>query len=89
MIPGFSTPAASTWLNRVQKHTSPILIDNIAACCNIINERQPTPPKSQHIAVQHFAIQEWSENGDVKVQHQPGTINGSDALTKAVRHALH
>ena len=71
----------------LQKHASPILIDNVAAC-NIINERRPTP-NSRHIAIQHFAIQEWAALGEILVKHLPGFLNDSDALTKAVGHALH
>lgn len=64
-----------------------LLIDNEAALA-VINEKKPTP-RSRHIDVQHFAIQEWAENKDIIMEHIAGVINPSDDLTKALGWLLH
>lgn len=64
-----------------------LYIDNEAAL-HMINERRPTP-RARHIDVQHFAIQEWREHGHIIMQHIPGSLNPSDALTKPLTPALH
>ena len=66
---------------------STLHIDNEAAL-HVINERHPTPC-ARHVDVQHFAIQEWHENGDIRMRHVPGVINPSDGLTKALATILH
>jgi hypothetical protein len=64
-----------------------LLIDNLAAL-NMINENRPTT-RARHIEIQHFAIQEWREQGDLIMEHIAGTINPSDDLTKALGWILH
>ena len=64
-----------------------LYIDNEAAL-HMINERRPTP-RARHVEVQHFAILEWRENGDILMRHMPGAINPSDGLTKALATILH
>ena len=54
----------------------------------MVNESQPTP-RARHIEIQHFAIQEWRDKGDVVLRHCPGVINASDDLTKALGWVLH
>ena len=54
----------------------------------MVNASQPTV-RSRHIDIQHFAIQEWKARGDIVLRHIPGTINSSDAMTKAVGWILH
>ena len=66
---------------------SKIYIDNEAAL-HMINERRPTP-RACHVEVQHFAIQEWRDAGDIIMNHLPGVINPSDGLTKALATVLH
>ena len=61
--------------------------DNQAAIL-MVNASKPTS-RSRHIAIQHFAIQEWKENGDILLEHIPGIINPADALTKALGWILH
>jgi hypothetical protein len=46
------------------------------------NARRPTEC-SRHIDIQNFALQERVQNGDEILKHVQGTINPSDALTKA------
>ena len=53
-----------------------------------VNESRPTP-RARHIEIQHFAIQEWRDKGDVVLRHCPGIINASDDLTKALGWVLH
>jgi hypothetical protein len=39
----------------------------------MINASRPTP-RSWHIDIQHFAIQEWRSNGDIYVTYQASSI---------------
>ena len=64
-----------------------LYIDNEAAL-NMINERRPTP-RARHVEIQHFAIQEWHQQGDIIMKHLPGVINPSDGLTKPLANVLH
>ena len=50
--------------------------------------RVPTE-RSRHVDVQHFAIQDWKEAGDVTLSFIPGIINPSDDLTKPLGWILH
>jgi hypothetical protein len=70
-----------------QSKLTPLYVDNQAAIA-MVNERKPTPC-SQHIHIQHFAIQEWRADGDIELHHIPGTINASDQATKALGWTLH
>jgi len=58
------------------------------AAIDMINDSKPTAC-SQHINVQHFAIQEWQNHGDFKMKHIPGIINLADDETKALSWILH
>jgi hypothetical protein len=62
-------------------------MDNEAAIA-MINEHKPTT-RSHHIDIQHFAIQEWHQHGDIIMHHIPGNINPSDQATKALGWTLH
>ena len=64
-----------------------LFIDNMAALA-MINESRPTP-RACHIDIQHFAIQEWRNKGDVIMQHLHGILNPSDDLTKPLGWVLH
>jgi hypothetical protein len=57
-------------------------MDNVAVIV-MINERKPTT-HSRHINIQHFAIQEWCQHGNIVMHHIPGIINPSDQATKAL-----
>ena len=74
-------------LDAIRPGPSPMYIDNEAAI-HMINERRPTP-RARHIEIQHFAIQEWRDRGDVFTRHIAGTINNSDDLTKPLGWVLH
>ena len=65
---------------------TPIYEDNMSAI-NMINNRIPTN-RSRHIDIQHFAIQDWREQGDIVMKHIPG-INPPDDLTKPLGWILH
>jgi ribosomal protein L30/L7E len=65
-----------------------ILYINNQATMHMINDDKPTP-RSRHINIQHFAIQEWRDAGVLKVMHIPGVINPSNAATKALASQLH
>jgi hypothetical protein len=62
-------------------------VDNLAAVA-MINENKPTP-RSRHIDIQHFAIQEWRERKEIVVSHLAGILNPADQATKAVGSQLH
>ena len=50
-------------LGFAQEHATPIYEDNMSAI-KMINSRVPTE-RSRHIAIQHFAIQDWKEANDI------------------------
>ena len=66
---------------------TPIYEDNMSAI-NMINAKVPTE-RSRHIDIQHFAIQDWKDAGDILMRHVPGIINPSDDLTKPLGWVLH
>ena len=66
---------------------TPLYEDNQAAIA-MINERKPTP-RSRHIDIQHFAIQEWRQRKIVDMHYIPGIINPADQATKALGWTLH
>ena len=74
-------------LDAIAPGPSPLFIDNQAALA-MINESRPTP-RARHIEIQHYAIQEWRQNGDILMKHLPGVLNTSDDLTKALGWTLH
>ena len=66
---------------------TPIYEDNSSAIA-IINAKTPTE-RSRHIDIQHFAIQDWKEAGDILINYLPGVINPADDLTKPLGWVLH
>jgi len=67
---------------------TPLCCDNQSAI-NVINARVPTK-RSRHIDIQHFAIQDWKDSGDIVMKFIPGVINPSDDLTtKPLGWVLH
>jgi hypothetical protein len=52
------------------------------------NAKRPTE-RSRHVDIQNFALQKWVQKNDVLLEHVRGTINPSDALTKALGWILH
>jgi hypothetical protein len=70
------------------KQVGPTMIygDNVAACL-IANKGKPTE-RARHIDIQYFAIQEWTARRIVQLDHVPGKVNCSDALTKALGYVL-
>ena len=70
-----------------QESATPLYGDNISAI-NMVNHRVPTE-RSRHIDIQHFAIQDWREAGDIVLRHIPGVINPPDDLTKPLGWILH
>ena len=61
--------------------------DNKAAI-DMINNSKPTAC-SRHIDVQHFAIQEWQDCGEIEMHHIPGILNAADDETKSLTWTLH
>ncbi len=52
---------------------TPLYCDNQSAI-KMINARIPTE-RSRHIAIQHFAIQNWKDDGHVVMRFIPGVLN--------------
>ena len=63
-----------------------LYIDNQAAL-HMINENRPTE-RARHVAVQHFAIQEWRQAKLILMAHLPGVVNSADAMTKPLTAPL-
>ena len=74
-------------LNALAPGPTELFIDNQAALA-MVNESRPTP-RARHIEIQHFAIQEWRQKGDIILRHIPGILNPSDDLTKVLGWILH
>jgi hypothetical protein len=70
-----------------QKGPTPLFEDNQAAIA-MINDQKPTP-RSRHIDIQHFAIQEWRQQGDIEMKYVPSELNIADDETKALGWSLH
>ena len=70
-----------------QDGPTPIYEDN-ASAIKMINAKIPTE-RSRHIDIQHFAIQDWKEAGDIIMHHIAGVINPADDLTKPLGWVLH
>ena len=66
---------------------TPLYEDN-KSTINMINARVPTE-QSQHIDVQHFAIQDWKDAGNIVMKYIPGVINPADDMTKPLGWVLH
>ena len=54
----------------------------------MVNARVPAE-RSRHIDIQHFAIQDWKEAGDIALSFIPGIINPSDDLTEPLGWISH
>ena len=74
-------------LGLTQKKPTQMIIDN-EAVLNIINERRMTP-RACHISIQNMAIQEWKANGDICMEHLPGSVNMASDLMKALAWICH
>ena len=74
-------------LDAIRPGATPLLVDNQAAIA-MVNERCPMPCAC-YIEIQHFAIQEWRQQGDILLRHCPGVLNSSDDLTKVLGWVLH
>ena len=61
--------------------------DNQAAIA-MINDSKPTP-RSRHIDIQFFAIQQWQKADEITMAYIPTSINPADASTKALGWILH
>lgn len=70
-----------------QDGPTPIYEDN-ESTIKMVNAGRPTV-RSRHIDIQHFAIQDWKQAGDIHLIHIPGIINPADCLTKPVAWILH
>jgi hypothetical protein len=71
------------------EQTQPTILyeDNVSAI-RMINAMKPTE-RSRHIDIQFFAIQDWRQQGHLRLLHVPGIVNPADDLTKALGWVLH
>ena len=76
-----------TELDLPQFDPTPIYEDN-AASILIVNASRPTP-RTRHVDIQYFAIQDWKYLGQIILLGIAGIINVADALTKALGFVLH
>ena len=65
-----------------------IIFEDNKAAIDMINDSKPTTC-SHHIDVQHFAIQEWRDHGEIEMHHIPGILNPADDETKSLTWTLH
>jgi len=65
-----------------------VIYEDNKAAINMINNSKLTT-QSCHINVQHFAIQEWQNQGEIKMHHIPGILIPADDETKALSWMLH
>ncbi|KAG7357167.1 hypothetical protein IV203_001855 [Nitzschia inconspicua] len=65
---------------------TPIYEDNMLAI-KMVNACIPTE-RSRYVDIQHFAIQDCKDAGDIVLCHIPGSINPSDDLTKPLGWVL-
>ena len=68
-----------------------VLYEDNQAAIAMINENRPTP-RSRHIDIQHFAVQEWRARDIIKLTYIPTAINNADQATKPLPwnpHARH
>jgi len=70
-----------------EEDPAPLYVDDKAAI-DVINQDKPTP-RSRHIDIQHFAIQEWRAKEIIRLFHIAGVLNASDQATKALGWILH
>jgi Reverse transcriptase (RNA-dependent DNA polymerase) len=70
-----------------QDAPTPIFEDNQAAI-HMVNSSKPTP-RSRHIDIQFYAIQEWKQRGILTMHHISGVVSPPDALTKPLGWVLH
>jgi hypothetical protein len=64
------------------------LYEDNAAAILMVNAGRPTP-RSRHIGIQDFAIQELKARCKIVLSHIPGIINSADSLTKSLGSTLH
>ena len=66
-----------------QTEPTPVYIDNLSAL-KIINDNTAPTERTRHMDIRFFALQDWREDGDIKMIHIKGTLNNADDLTKAL-----
>ena len=72
----------------LQSLKATIIYEDNKAAIDMINESKPMTC-SPHIDIQHFAIQEWQDCGEIEMQHIPGIINPANDETKVLGWVLH
>ena len=66
---------------------TPVYKDNESAI-KIVKHDRPTP-RSRHIDIRYFGLQQWQRLGEIAIQYVPGKVNAADCLTKALGWVLH
>jgi hypothetical protein len=65
-----------------------ILYEDNEAAIHVANDVRPTP-RTRHVDIGWFAIQEWVQHGDIVLKYINTKINVSDAQTKCLAWVLH
>ena len=71
-----------------QTEPTPVYIDNLSAL-KIINDNTTPTERTRHMDIRFFALQDWREDGDIKMIHIKDTLNIADDLTKGLGWVLH
>ena len=71
-----------------QTEPTPVYIDNLSAL-KIINDNTAPTERTRHMDIRFFALQDWREDGDIKMIHIKGTLNSADDLTKGLGWVLY
>jgi hypothetical protein len=65
-----------------------VLYEDNEAAIHVANDVRPTP-RTRHVDIGFFAIQEWIRHGDLVMKYINTQINVSDAQTKSLAWVLH
>ena len=67
---------------------TPVYIDNLSAL-KIANDNTAPTEQTCHMDICFFALQDWREDGDIKMIHTKGTLNSAGDLTKGLGYVFH
>jgi virulence-associated protein VapD len=70
------------------QHQPTLIYEDNMSAIKMINARVPSD-HSCHIDIQHFAIQDWKDQGHIVMHHIPGVVNPMDDLMKPLGWVLH
>ena len=71
-----------------QIEPTPVYTDNISAL-KFINDNTAPTEQTCHMDIRFFTLQDWREDGDIKMIHIKNTLNSADDLRKGLVWVLH